>query len=180
MKLNTFEAVGIGASIAVFSLALWLLRVEMTNTALTTEAGAGPDQSSLVFVSEGENQAAAVADALIEASPRGTLEQLVVDDVVVGTGDPVSSGDTVTVHYIGTLQNGQEFDNSYKREQPFTVTLGEGRVIAGWEQGLVGMQVGGKRILVIPPALGYGSAGGGPIPPNATLVFAVELIAINQ
>ena len=179
MKLNTVEVVGIAASIAIFSLALWLLRIEMTDSALTEEGRVVENEPGLVFVNEGDNQAAAVADALVEASPRGTLEQLVVDDVVIGTGTPVSSGDTVTVHYIGTLQNGQEFDNSYKREQPFTVTLGENRVIAGWEQGLVGMQVGGKRILVIPPALGYGAAGGGPIPPNATLVFAVELLEIN-
>lgn len=85
----------------------------------------------------------------------------------------------MTVHYIGTLQNGQEFDNSNKRGEPFTFTVGEGRVIKGWEEGIVGMKVGGKRILVIPAAMGYGQKGYGPIPPGANLVFAIDLLEIK-
>src|SRR5688572_5301866 len=93
------------------------------------------------------------------------------EDSVVGSGTPAAAGDTLTVHYIGTLENGQVFDNSYTRGEPFTFVLGAGRVIQGWDQGLVGMRVGGKRRLIIPPALAYGSQGTPVIPPNATLHF---------
>lgn len=103
---------------------------------------------------------------------------LVVDDLVVGNGAAAASGDTVTVHYVGTLTNGTKFDSSYDRGQPFTFRLGAGAVIAGWDQGLVGMRVGGKRRLTIPPSLGYGSRANGSIPANSTLIFEVDLISI--
>jgi FKBP-type peptidyl-prolyl cis-trans isomerase len=105
--------------------------------------------------------------------------KLVIDDIVIGTGEEVKEGDTVSVHYIGTLPDGTEFDNSNKRGEPFEFTVGEGRVIKGWEDGLVGMKVGGQRILVIPPELAYGSQAMGPIPANSTLVFAIELLEIK-
>ena len=100
-----------------------------------------------------------------------------VEDIVVGSGTPAAAGDTLTVHYIGTLEGGQVFDNSYTRGEPFVFRLGAGAVIRGWDLGLVGMRVGGKRRLIIPPELGYGSQGQGPIPPNASLNFEIELIA---
>lgn len=100
------------------------------------------------------------------------------EDLVVGTGSVAATGDTLTVNYIGTLQNGNVFDSSYARNQPFTFRLGAGQVIAGWDQGLPGMRVGGKRRLTIPPSLAYGSQGSGPIPPNATIKFDVELVSI--
>jgi len=98
-----------------------------------------------------------------------------------GDGDGAKVGDTVTVNYIGTLEDGTKFDSSYDRNQPFSFKLGEGRVIKGWEEGILGMKVGEKRKLTIPPGLGYGATGtpGGPIPPNATLIFEVELLKIN-
>jgi FKBP-type peptidyl-prolyl cis-trans isomerase FkpA len=99
------------------------------------------------------------------------------EDIVVGSGDPAVAGDALTVHYIGSLENGQVFDDSYARGEPFTFRLGAGSVIQGWDLGLVGMRVGGKRRLIIPPELAYGSQGRSPIPPNATLHFEVELIA---
>ena len=99
-----------------------------------------------------------------------------VEDIVVGTGDPAVAGDTLTVHYRGTLAGGQVFDDSHARD-PFTFRLGAGGVIRGWDLGLVGMRVGGQRRLVIPPELAYGSQGSGPIPPNATLNFEIELLA---
>jgi len=105
---------------------------------------------------------------------------LIIDDVIIGTGAPVEEGDTLAVHYIGRLQNGQEFDNSYKKGVPFTFEVGEGKVIAGWEQGVIGMKEGGQRILVIPSELAYGRGGFGPIPPNAVLVFSIELISVNE
>lgn len=99
------------------------------------------------------------------------------EDILVGEGAPAASGDTLTVHYIGTLESGQVFDDSYTRGEPFTFRLGAGTVIRGWDLGLVGMRVGGKRRLIIPPELAYGSQGRSPIPPNATLHFEIELIA---
>ncbi len=88
-------------------------------------------------------------------------------------------GDTVEVHYVGTLTDGTKFDSSRDRNQPFSFTLGENRVIQGWEKGILGMHVGGQRKLTIPPELGYGSRAVGPIPANSTLVFEVELLAIK-
>ena len=98
-------------------------------------------------------------------------------DHIVGKGKVTESGNVVTVHYSGYLANGTKFDSSHDRNQPFSFTLGEFRVIKGWEEGLLGMKKGGKRTLIIPPELGYGERGaGGIIPPNATLMFEVELI----
>jgi len=109
-----------------------------------------------------------------------TASGLKIEDLVVGTGDVSATGKTVTVKYRGTLLDGTEFDSSYKR-QPDTidVALGTGSVIKGWDEGLVGMKVGGKRRLTIPPELGYGAAGSGAIPPNSTLLFEVELVAVK-
>jgi FKBP-type peptidyl-prolyl cis-trans isomerase len=98
-------------------------------------------------------------------------------DEQVGTGAPVRNGQNVSVHYTGWLTNGQKFDSSRDRGQPFTFPLGQGRVIRGWDEGVATMQVGGKRRLIIPPQLGYGSQGAGAsIPPNSTLIFDVELL----
>jgi FKBP-type peptidyl-prolyl cis-trans isomerase len=105
-------------------------------------------------------------------------------ETAVGSGDVAKSGDNVDVHYTGWLYNdgekGNKFDSSVDRGQTFSFPLGAGRVIGGWDEGVSGMQPGGKRTLIIPPALGYGASGaGGVIPPNATLMFDVELIGIK-
>jgi peptidylprolyl isomerase/FKBP-type peptidyl-prolyl cis-trans isomerase FkpA len=103
-----------------------------------------------------------------------------IDDVKVGAGPAAKAGNTVSVHYVGTLTSGKKFDSSRDRGQPFSFTLGQGRVIRGWDVGVAGMQVGGIRKLTIPPEEGYGSRGaGGSIPPNATLLFEVELLGIK-
>lgn len=104
-----------------------------------------------------------------------------IETLTAGQGDEARDGDTLSVHYTGALTDGKKFDSSRDRGQTFDVTLGQGRVIAGWEQGLVGMKVGETRRLTIPPELGYGARGaGGVIPPNATLVFEVELVRLRS
>jgi FKBP-type peptidyl-prolyl cis-trans isomerase len=105
--------------------------------------------------------------------------ELIIEDLVVGTGDPVAAGNVATVHYVGWLMDGTQFDSSRDRGEPFTFQVGAGRVIAGWDQGIPGMRVGGTRRLTIPPHLAYGSQGNGPIPPNATLRFEVELLSFQ-
>jgi FKBP-type peptidyl-prolyl cis-trans isomerase len=101
-------------------------------------------------------------------------------DQTVGTGDVAAVGKNVSVHYTGWLENGKKFDSSVDRGQPFSFPLGAGRVIKGWDEGVQGMKVGGKRKLTIPSDLGYGSRGaGGVIPPNATLIFDVELLGVR-
>jgi len=105
---------------------------------------------------------------------------LKIETLKEGTGEGAKNGDKVTVHYTGTLENGTKFDSSLDRNQPFSFVLGTGQVIQGWDSGVLGMKVGEKRKLTIPSELGYGSTGIGPIPPNATLIFEVELLGINQ
>jgi len=101
-------------------------------------------------------------------------------DLVVGMGSEAKDGDTVSVNYIGTLEDGTKFDSSYDRNQPFSFTIGAGNVIQGWDQGIPGMKEGGKRKLVIPYQLAYGEEGRPPqIPPKATLIFEVQLLKIN-
>lgn len=112
---------------------------------------------------------------LIDTKPAPKVK---IEDIMVGTGPEATAGMTITVNYTGTLTDGTVFDSSYKRQEPFTLTLGVGQVIPGWDQGLEGMKVGGKRTLTIPPELAYGSQGAGStIPPNATLIFQVELLS---
>ena len=106
--------------------------------------------------------------------------QLVSTDTVVGTGDTAESGDLVTVHYTGRFVDGRVFDSSIARGEPLQFVLGSGQVIAGWDQGIVGMKVGGKRTLSIPPELGYGPNDYGPIPGNSTLIFDIELLKVQK
>jgi len=104
------------------------------------------------------------------------IEGLQIEDLVVGEGKEVLNGNAVSVHYTGWLLDGTKFDSSVDRGQPFAFLIGEGSVIAGWDKGLLGMKVGGKRILIIAPELGYGSVDKGIIPPNSTLKFEIELL----
>jgi peptidylprolyl isomerase len=126
-----------------------------------------PANSTLTFIVE-----------LIDI-PNG-VPQVKIEDVQVGTGAEAVAGKQVTVHYTGKLENGAKFDSSLDRNQPYTFELGSGEVIAGWDQGLLGMKVGGKRRLTIPPELAYGEQGfSDVIPPNATLIFEVELLDVQ-
>jgi FKBP-type peptidyl-prolyl cis-trans isomerase len=104
-----------------------------------------------------------------------------VKDLIKGTGKTATTGSTITVNYVGVLyKGGKEFDSSWKRNQPFTTALSSGNVIDGWVKGIAGMKVGGRRELIIPPALGYGKSGSPPtIPGNSTLIFVVDLLSVS-
>lgn len=124
--------------------------------------------------------APAAPTPLNEADYQTTATGLKYHDFVVGSGASPQSGKQVIVHYTGWLTNGKKFDSSLDRGEPFAFKIGVGQVIRGWDEGVMGMKVGGKRQLLIPPMLGYSSSGaGGVIPPNATLIFAVELLAVK-
>ncbi len=142
-------------------------------TLFTMASDVSPDQIAA-------GGASALGGDLVAAKERITPSGLRITDVVIGDGPEATAGENVSVNYRGTLENGKEFDSSYGRG-PFSFPLGAGRVIKGWDEGVAGMQVGGKRKLVIPPDLAYGERGaGGVIPPNATLIFEVELLKIGR
>jgi hypothetical protein len=153
-----------------------------TNPTLFTMAPTDPSVSRAEIDGSADGDLASAADLggeLQAPRERVTASGLRITDLVVGEGAEASAGQTVVVNYRGTLTNGKEFDSSYGRG-PFSFPLGGGRVIAGWDEGVAGMKVGGKRRLVIPPDLAYGSRGaGGVIPPDATLIFEVELLRIG-
>jgi peptidylprolyl isomerase/FKBP-type peptidyl-prolyl cis-trans isomerase FkpA len=116
----------------------------------------------------------------ININKKENMEELKIEDIKIGEGAEAVNGNTLTVNYSGTLVDGTKFDSSYDRNQPFSFVLGQGRVIKGWDMGLLGMKVGGKRKLTIPSELGYGTQGAGSdIPPNATLIFEIELLNVE-
>ncbi|HTW93672.1 MAG TPA: FKBP-type peptidyl-prolyl cis-trans isomerase [Tepidisphaeraceae bacterium] len=150
------------------------MKTTILTAALTISLAAG---LSYVRADEPDTQPSAQAPA----NSHKTADGLIIADKTVGTGPAVNNGDSVTVNYTGWLQStGKKFDSSLDRNQPFQFTVGNGDVIKGWDEGLVGMKVGGKRELIIPPDLGYGADGQGPIPPNSTLIFDIELLKIGQ
>lgn len=155
-------------------------------------AGCGSDDSSTTSDSTAASTEEAAAPGETESSKKKTKPKVTVPngappksletkDLEEGTGAEAKAGDVVSVQYVGVnYKNGKEFDASWSRGEPFTFTLGAGEVIPGWDQGVEGMKVGGRRELIIPPELGYGSTGAPPaIPPNETLVFVVDLEAVE-
>ena len=125
------------------------------------------------------NRSAKAPAGTVSSTNQGSSMELQKTDEVVGTGAEAVAGKNVTVNYVGTLTNGTKFDSSFDRNQPFSFQLGGGQVIKGWDQGVVGMKVGGKRKLVIPPALGYGDQANSSIPANSTLIFEVTLVSVQ-
>lgn len=153
----------------------------MTKQTLTTSlaVGSGLAVVALFFVAGGQlNMPGIPSSNSNQGAAANQVTQLVAQDETVGTGAEARVGDTLSVNYTGKLDDGTVFDTSVGKA-PIQFVLGAGQVIQGWEQGLQGMKVGGKRLLIIPAALGYGSAGNGPIPPNANLVFEVELVGLT-
>ena len=146
----------------------------------TTEDDAGtetPEAEGETEAEESESEAGMEAGSGGEITTESGLKYI---DLAPGSGDAAKTGSTVTVHYTGWLEDGTKFDSSLDAGEPFTLTLGEGRVIAGWEEGLLGMKAGGKRKLIIPGHLGYGERGyPGVIPPNSMLIFEVEVLEIQ-
>ena len=151
------------------------IQTETAGSADTNSAKTPPPQASVVPAGKPTEAAKAA-----EPAPP-TNEKLEMKDLAVGKGTEAKAGDSVKVHYVGTLTDGKEFDSSKKHNQPFEFELGAGRVIKGWDQGVAGMRIGGKRKLTVPPSLGYGARGFPPvIPPNSTLIFEVELLEVKK
>ena len=119
------------------------------------------------------------SEQISEGGDEMTVNELIIEDIVVGDGAEAVSGKTITVHYTGTLTDGTKFDSSLDRGVPFTFDLGAGRVIEGWDKGFAGMKVGGVRKLTIPGDMAYGPSGTSGIPPNATLIFEVQLLEVE-
>ncbi len=177
---NKTEAVGIFLSVAVMAIALSVIRFK-TDVFVASDAQMGDTQGAVVAVSqEAEKGNEDLKETLTKAfTADGRLVNMVTDDVRIGSGDEVKKGSTVVVQYVGTTQDGVRFDSSYERGQPFEFTVGAGKVIEGWEKGLIGMKVGGQRILVIPSDMAYGNRQVGTIPPNSPLVFSIELLEVK-
>lgn len=169
MNKTTYIVVILAIAVVIIFIALGFMGFNLFGT-----SGAAPAASS----SDTSGDAATLQGVLQSLKQNGDATQLQAIDIQEGTGDAVQAGDTVNVLYTGMLTDGTVFDaSSLHGNQPFQFTVGTGYVIPGWDQGLVGMKVGGRRILVIPGSLGYGAAGmGSTIPPNATLVFEVALV----
>ena len=163
-----FATIFLGILIVVGGLIAFATKSSSKNQALATSTPTGTIENIVEPV------------ATSSAGPAMETDKLIIQDERVGTGTEASTGKKVTVNYAGTLTNGTKFDSSYDRNEPFIFNLGAGEVIKGWDQGVTGMKVGGKRKLTIPASLGYGATGaGGVIPPNATLIFEVELLKVE-
>lgn len=153
-------------AVVVLGLCFWFWQTK-NNQNQEVELFNSQNQEAALFNNQNQNQ--------------NMNQNLKIEVLKEGSGEVAKSGDTVTVDYVGTLEDGTKFDSSIDKGTPFTFVLGVGRVIQGWDLGVAGMKIGEKRRLTIPSELAYGETGtpGGPIPPNATLIFEVELLGIN-
>ena len=184
--MNTNTAIAVAAAVIVVAV---IFIVPGLSPFSFLGSAAAPAQTSAAATATGQTAAQATSQTSTTAQAPTTMDvsnipqnvtQLLSKDDVVGTGDVAAAGDSVTVNYVGALSDGKVFDASANHGQPFTFTLGAGQVIKGWDEGVAGMKVGGTRTLVIPASLGYGATGaGGVIPPNATLIFQVQLVSVT-
>lgn len=173
------KEIAISVSVIVVCLVLLFVSNLFNNNNDQTEAIASSINTNQTSITQDNLVALNINDLDMEKAVT-TESGLKYIDEQVGEGATPEPGQTVTVHYTGVLENGQKFDSSRDRGRPFSFKIGVGQVIKGWDEGVGTMQVGGRRQLIIPPELGYGSRGaGGVIPPNATLVFDVELLEVN-
>lgn len=178
-RLNRYEIIGIVASITVVVLALAIARFFPFQK---NDTGTEQLSKSDIIVVDASitDKDAALRTAVLDGSAKdGRITKLIVHDLSVGNGREARIGDTVTVHYIGLLKDGPEFDNSYKKGAPLAFKVGAGEVIEGWERGIIGMKEGGKRILIVPSDMAYGNTVVDPLPANATLIFSIELLSIE-
>ena len=172
MKIHKYEAIGIGISVMAMATALFFMRFSDTVGQPVVEGG--NSQSASVILAE--NNEGGVESALSEAIEGNRVGKIVATDISLGNGEEIKKGDKIQIHYIATLQNGQEFDNTHKKGSALSFTVGDESVIEGLNEGIVGMKVGGQRIIIIPADKAYGREGYGPIPGNATVVYAVEVV----
>jgi FKBP-type peptidyl-prolyl cis-trans isomerase len=154
-KITKNEWIAVGAGIALVSFLLY-----------------GSSLPSFFGLNNSDNKESAMAEL-----PQSGIS---TEDIVVGSGAVVTRGDTLTVHYVGALPSGKVFDSSIDTDSPFVFTIGTGSVIRGWEEGLLGMREGGRRRIIVAPDYGYGSQAVGPIPPDSTLIFEVQLLKVEK
>ena len=179
MQRATMGKIGVG----VLLVGGWLWASSRQQNDVTSPPGHTHDDGHDHGAAKNDAREKPAKNAVHNLPSKGTqmnATELKIEDLNVGSGDEAVAGKSVTVHYRGSLTDGTVFDESYKRGEPFVFNLGGGQVIKGWDQGVAGMKVGGKRKLTIPSDLGYGARGAGAtIPPNATLVFEVELLKVG-
>lgn len=172
MRFTREELVGSAVSLVVVTALFAFLRFDVLSMIWPTDT----EESVDILTIDASHGGQGIGKAM---NARGEVVDLIIDDVVEGTGKEVKNGSRVSVHYVGTLIDGTRFDNSYEKGEPYTFTVGTKSVIAGWDQGLMGMREGGERILVVPAHLGYGARTLPNIPAHSTLLFSIELIDVE-
>ncbi|MEK7168563.1 MAG: FKBP-type peptidyl-prolyl cis-trans isomerase [Patescibacteria group bacterium] len=176
MPKNLIPFIIIGVIIAAGFLGVYFI---LNQSIPAAEIKKNTEEEPMKFIQEEKNNQNTNTQNPV-ASPTSSVTELIIEDEIIGQGAEVKSGDTIVMHYTGTLENGQKFDSSVDRGQPFETQIGVGQVIKGWDEGVIGMKVGGKRKLTIPGSLAYGEQGiPGAIPSNATLIFELELLDIK-
>lgn len=179
MKFERDEIVGIGVSIAVAVLFFVGLRFDSISSFLAGESTPETRTGTDIVMIDSTKTADLMRMLRGALTDKGVVTKLIIEDTQIGTGTPARKGSHVSVHYIGMLQDGTQFDNSFEKGEPFRFVVGAGSVIKGWDEALVGMKEGGERIIVVPPALAYGDRAVGPVPAHATLLFSIQLLDVE-